>query len=68
MVLLRDRSKLMAKFLVMVQLLVLILKLDNKIQCEWVEVYFGFLLVCFIGMVILISMTLFWAVNVLYFS
>jgi hypothetical protein len=64
---LKDRSKVMPKFLAVVQLLVLISKLDGTLTCQWSEVYFGFLLVCFVGVLVLVSMGLFWVVDVLSF-
>lgn len=55
------------KFLLLLQLLVIMLKLDSKINAPWLEVYFGFIFVTFMGYVVMLSMALFLVVDVLYF-
>lgn len=66
--LLQHRSKIFVKFLLLLQLLLVSLKIDGRIECPWLEICFGFVLTNFIGFVVTLSMILFFLVNYLYFK
>ena len=56
------------KILILLQLLAIVLKLDHRIESSWTEVLFGFMFVTFISVVIILSMAVFWVVNIYVFA
>lgn len=58
----------MGKSLVMLQLLMIVYKLDGSIQMGWMQVYFGMILGLMFGAISFVSMGIFLAVNNFYFG
>ena len=62
-----NRSQLMGKFLIMLQILLINMKIDGEITTEWQQILFGFLLGQVIGIIAFFSMFVFLIINTYYF-
>ena len=67
MLFMHNRSQLMGKFIIMLQLFLIALKLDDAVEAEWRQVLFGFILGHIIGMIAVASIVILFCINTLYF-